>query len=850
MKIDLKYNPYLIETQLYIDGRNVTESGDFPKLKGFIDQQLPLQNWLDPIEYLGWKGFVAELKDKVGEGESEFIIHFTGRKLDFIDLEASITQQADEFDQFQYITDFVYDDDKTAQELDNAVKILLSDTFRNMIESDRYKHRLSSAFPEMYNGLKEAYEQTKKKEFRIVFAGTYSSGKSTILNALLGKKIFPMADGACTSKQFCIVHKEVPFVEMRCLDKDGKEIIPLQEYVNEKDLQDKFYEIFPPSYEQDEDGKNVILPSVPPGIDQVQVFTDLSDLYPDGFKDKFNLVLMDTPGTDDGWSKERLEIAMSAITSPDKEMVVLVTDAGKDQNKNILELLDLIDESNEADNGMYNQRFLFVMNKCDCTSYERHESLPKKLVAFQDFIRRKPTTDNSSQNQRERSIKAPRIFPTAALPALAVRKGWLDSGSVEDDVEEQLAQAYENFLKKTKGKFSSANSRLDTYSVVSAAIKQKINKKLETADEPTQVFIHTGIPSLQEAIKAYIERYAYPLKVQKAYRIFCALLTETNMLNAYILRKFQEVSDEIAEGESKEVQKKIERSMEETRKEVLDDARETVNECVSELSRVFFDGGKIAALKADIEKEYFNKALGLFTAKKSFTTKVEAQKQQREIVELMQDGIEECNNWARKIICEQKQLLQNIIGRAESCLNSLKQSGVFEIDGFDFTVTASFSILNDEEILKSMLETSIRAGRVTREVPNPVKKQKLKWWQFGKRLDRWLAPDTIQESFDEFYLSDDLKKHLGDLDGDLIEFCDQLYQDGRNEVETQKQTAKMRLTAIMNEMYATEQRLKDTQNAIYELAKNNEEFVRIKNEYMDDSNILSRIQNELSPIID
>lgn len=839
MKIELQYNPYLIATKLRIDGKDVTENGNYPHFAEFIQQKLPLQNWLDPIEYTGWKGFAAELCKKVS-GEREFCLQFTGREVDFWDLKASIEQQIDDGITFRYKTDFILSDEKTAKALDKAVEMMLSDNFKNIVSSGTYL--LNDEFHKKYASLEETYQKAVSKEFRIVFAGTYSSGKSTLINALIGKNLLPMADGTCTSKPFRIIHKEVPFTEIRCVDKDNKEVVPLQAYTNETELQQKFEEMFPASEETgtDETTEKTELPSVPPTIDTVEVFTDLSALYPSGFKDRFNLVLMDTPGTDTGMDDKHFGITAGVIASEDKEMVVLIVDATSDQNKNIIELLDEIDESNAEDQGKYNQRFLFALNKCDAVKYSKKESLKYKLDKYEDFIQK--SNDENGNIVKERNIH-PRLFPTAALPALAVKKGLVDPNIANDADEETTSSCYKDFMTKGNLKHSFDNFHLECYSAVSAAIRQKLRQELAAADEPGKVLIHTGIPSLQEAIKAYIERYAFPLKVMKSYETFRAILSEMEQLSIYVSKELKKISATLNGTQGEELQKKTEeREAEEIRQQLVA-AQEQIDAGKAGLDQIVPITEKLATYNAGFRERFLGDIL-LHDIKNqpAFPTQAAADARLAEILQKIDTQTEDIDKEVNKCATEHQATIQEVIDNVNQCVEQLKNSGVLVVDGINVADTVTFQVISEE------LRAQMQAAKVlekSRKISerNPEKNIAYPWYRFIKRIRQAKAPETISRTQNEYFIPvDDLQKMLEDWDSEFGKICYQSANQAEEQLQETKEKAKEILNAIERAVEDAGKRIASMRENLRQLSKKVNEYEREKDMYERDAKYLKNVR--------
>ena len=59
--VEIRYNPYKMETQMHIDGTDVCKDTHYGKFREFIQNEIPMQTWIEPISYLDWNGFVNEI---------------------------------------------------------------------------------------------------------------------------------------------------------------------------------------------------------------------------------------------------------------------------------------------------------------------------------------------------------------------------------------------------------------------------------------------------------------------------------------------------------------------------------------------------------------------------------------------------------------------------------------------------------------------------------------------------------------------------------------------------------------------------------------------------------------------
>ena len=170
-KIKIKYNPYKMETILQVDRVNVCDVDDYIAIKEFIETKTPLQTWLEPIEYKDWKGLLNEL---TGDSHDKLEIHFYGRKIDFEDLRYSFESLNKERlvpHKISYLHDKELSDKRQKEGIDRVMKMLLSDEFKKIVQD----YSKDSLLAKSYQALPDAYEKAQNKDFKVVFAGVYSS---------------------------------------------------------------------------------------------------------------------------------------------------------------------------------------------------------------------------------------------------------------------------------------------------------------------------------------------------------------------------------------------------------------------------------------------------------------------------------------------------------------------------------------------------------------------------------------------------------------------------------------------------------------------------------------------------
>lgn len=252
--VKMEYNPYKMKTSICIDGSDVKGNSNYRSIDDFIGRGTPLQTWVEPIDYLNWPGLLNEIADPENNGEIEFC--FSGRKIDFEDLKRSLEDQNKNREEGTRLSlrfrqeDPQLDDKKLSGNIEDIVKELQSDRFRELIE----ERSRSQTLQKKYEALETNYAKAKEREFDVVFAGVYSSGKSTLLNTLIRHNILPTSDSTCTSKNCRIKHDGSlgNKVSLLGLDEDQKVVLPKSVFDSDEACASKFIEVFGVSIQPEE----------------------------------------------------------------------------------------------------------------------------------------------------------------------------------------------------------------------------------------------------------------------------------------------------------------------------------------------------------------------------------------------------------------------------------------------------------------------------------------------------------------------------------------------------------------------------------------------------------------------
>lgn len=642
--IYVKYDPYEMITEFKVNNIPVTEM-DYrhPWLDKVLgaNSMIPLQSWIDPVSSEKWDGLLAYLEKM---SDDTFSISFCGRKTDFEDLKESLSSQNKkqgnvlklEFPKGKQ--QFIMSDSEMKVAIDEVVSIMSEDRFKAMVrksENEKLKSR--------YDSMQTNISAITNKEFRIVFTGVYSGGKSTVINALVGKNILPQAGGTCTDKICYIRHsKEVAYSKVVYVKNDGQ-------------TEEKLCDSGEATQEMIRNASNI------DGVEKVDIYVDISHLYPDNLQDQFRLVFVDTPGFgsakgDDvsvrGEDVTHSKLTKGILSSDEKEMVVLVSDT-KSESLEIPEILDIFENQAGEDHGCYNDRFLFVLNRCDEFKFhakqkdimtERYEGLENEVLKL------KETVSKMSHGTQQRNIANPRVFPLSAATALAIKIGCNDAQNKPERETElrDYYNAYDEFCEKltdyraeyfVNGSIDvskvSDNYLLDSLSDLTDSQKRELQEKYDHAENiEDYLLLHSGILSLETAIKSYIEKYAFPIKMRKLLRAFKSILQEVNEENRSYLTDLKAAGDKLKQTQEEISSEKKTTDRDAVRKRKLEDAE-------SEMESILRNVGDIEVDLPEMDEVYTEYLRMQNDADKYFDFEEDSAGKKRAVRDITNDKAEE-----------------------------------------------------------------------------------------------------------------------------------------------------------------------------------------------------------------
>ncbi|WP_317311682.1 dynamin family protein [Clostridium thermobutyricum] len=459
-EVFIKYNPYILKTEIKINGNEISkESSIYIKCQNNRLQYLIAKS-------LNWEGLLAELKKYLNEDNFKLIFH--GRKIDFEDLEYTVGN-------------------------DNSIIL----EFEKGKDDKDILDRVCEITKEIYNGpieelktdkIKNIGEEIKNSEFRVNVIATMSSGKSTLINSMIGKELLPSKNEACTAKISKIKNSNsIKEFKCECKDEEGK-IIYKEKEVSLEDLK---------KYNEDEK------------VSILNIEGPMKEIL----NQKMKLVLVDTPGPNNAMDEHHRDVTNRIIEDKEKSVVIYVINAtqfGINDDANLL--LQISNEMSRGDKQI-RDRFLFVINKCDELDVEKGETIDKLLDSVREYL-------------SKYGIEEPNLFPLSAEMAKLIRM---------DKEGEKLSRKEKSFLDLYKYFIELEGLHFEKFATISPSVRRKIEARLQKAkendDKYEEALIHTGVPAIEETLNEYLEKYAFPLKVKKTTDEFINVIAEKDMMN-------------------------------------------------------------------------------------------------------------------------------------------------------------------------------------------------------------------------------------------------------------------------------------------------------------------------------
>lgn len=390
-----------------------------------------------------------------------------------------------------------------------------------------------------------AFEHAKSSDFEVCVVATMSAGKSTLINSMLRTKLMPSKQEACTSIITKLKDNDSPHWQAEVYNKENR-LIEAHENLSISTM------------ERLNSDENVSVIKATGNIPFVTA-------------DDVSLILIDTPGPNNSRDPEHKRVQSEFLNKSSKSLVLYIIEGtfGTDDDN---ALLERVAESMSVGGKQSKDRFIFVVNKMDNRNKEDGDT-SQTLTRVRSYL-------------KKHGIINPNLFPAAALPALNIRR--IINGEI---VDEDTAEETELKVRKLN---RNENFHFETYASLPASIRGEINRQLSEAsingDLESQALIHTGVVSIEAAIRQYVQKYAKTAKIKNIVDTFIHKLEALDCLentkkelasqldrNEKIVKQIELIEHKISDVKEA---KAFEDSVEQVVLQVDDEAKNVVEEII------------------------------------------------------------------------------------------------------------------------------------------------------------------------------------------------------------------------------------------------------------------------------
>ena len=547
-------------------------------------------------------------------------------------------------------------------------------------EGKSSEHRIQDLRNLFDNMQKESpYEELKTAEIRRNFehalsatedigvVATMSSGKSTLINAMLGQELLPARNEATTA------------IVAKIHNKDSQKIFSVKAYDNNGNM-----------IEDADHATLAVLERLNANeeLSIIELCGDIPHIYEFGM----DVVLNDTPGPNNSATDEHKAHTYTLLNSDFKPMILYVFNATQLRTNDDNTLLNDVSRKINMAGTQSKDRFLFVLNKADSLDPGKGETVEKAIADLKEYL-------------AEHNIRDPQIFPVSAQLAKVIRMK-KNNISMSEDEEDFLDSKVRRTIRDEKRQFSCLAPLSFSGKKKQAAL---IKAAQEAEDTESLAEIYSGVPAVEIAINEYIEKYAISAKVKKAVESFdhaidrlavkstsIKNLEHSNAEREKVLDALKIIKERLQKGEEgKNYQEKIDNlSISDTLNESLKNIRKDL---LTQLS----DKSSTSELDPDLARariENFKLRLEQYNPKLK-----------SDLEKAIQDSVLDT---AKEVIADYKKHVSELVN-------------VGDFDAGEVSLSAMISTsINEDALLQEFAETKeVKVG--TRQVKNESKR----WWK-------------------------------------------------------------------------------------------------------------------------
>jgi hypothetical protein len=519
-KIEIKYNPYRVETSILVDGKPPKPNSElnFGKLR--------IQEWSAKLADI----LLKECSDR------NYQIEYTGTQSDYDDLKEALKSSHN----FQW--NFIAKDIKdSVNKVEDKVDKIFNDILHGPVDKLRD------------NSIREAFKNAKNQKFEVNVVATMSAGKSTFINALLGKKLMPVGNTATTATIVKIIDTDQDNFAAKAFGSNG-ELLTEDSNITYTTMKE---------WNKDTSISSIEILGRIPCVESVGM----------------RLVLVDTPGPNNSQDESHRKKTYGMLAASDKSLVLFVLNARQLEVNDQKNLMDYVSECMQKGGKQSRERYIFAVNQMD--AFDPEDDDPKEAL------------DGVKKFLHDYNICNPNIFPVSARVALECR-----------DDEIRYKSTVSDFTSKLKYSDEFKFDNYYEYNNLPISVKHNIEGLFQEANDNEKVEIQSGIVSIEQAIGLYINKYARTIKVKdlvdsfnnrlnelKAVATLQAEIRQNKDKKAQLDKQIEELESKIESGRSAQtLSKLIDRKN--LASAVNDEIDEYVDNTKTKIEKLIFESSK------------------------------------------------------------------------------------------------------------------------------------------------------------------------------------------------------------------------------------------------------------------
>lgn len=438
--IEIKHNPFTVDTAFLINGQ---APADGCKLSSYKESRL--QVWVEKL--------FDELNN-LFNGDNNYHITFKGVESDYLDIvEAAEVAIAKGMQVELTWIETVPTETRLKQ---------IRELMQEAQEHPKFEHFINEN-----EEVRKSFNEAFNRDFDVYVVATMSSGKSTLINAMLGRDLLPAANEATTATIARITDNDSMTGRFtakrfnRSGDKVGQDDNVTLETLKEWNL-----------------------------LTDTQVIDIEGNIEAIQERESVRLVLTDTPGPNNSQDEEHQRTTMGFISDSKRNPLILyvlnASQLGTNDDRN---LLSLVADTMRKGGKQSKDRFIFVINKMDVFDPENGEDLPSVLARVNQYL-----TSNDIHN--------PQIYPVSANLTRLIRKPSDEHTRKERGEYKAMADMFSE----------EPSMNLLQYMPISSRVKRNLRER-----KHSELLLSSGLPAVEAMIDEYIDKYNFPHRLKRAY---------------------------------------------------------------------------------------------------------------------------------------------------------------------------------------------------------------------------------------------------------------------------------------------------------------------------------------------